>query len=268
MNNNKNNNIAYKIGKQNIFKVNENIYVTKNIDKLTETPRNNDNIYMFTQFFIHSDNKRNQELKYCLKENIKLNYFAKIYLMNEKIYSKDELGLNDSEMEKIEQIVIGERLQFGVLFFKISQLQLNGYIVFCNSDMFFDKTLLNVRKTSLSIEKSIYTLLRFEYLKEKKLGYCKLFNHPRSNSPRPDSQDVWIFHTNYSPNETIIETTQFEFGKPGCDNKITFIFAQNNYICYNEPWKIKTYHYHMTQIRNYTNKDVLPPPYLYVEPVL
>ena len=258
----------FKLGntKNNINNVNKQIYMTKNVDKLADNPHNSDNIYMFTQFFIHSDNKRNIELKYCLKENVKTNYFAKIYLMNERLYTKEELGLNETEMSMIQQIIIGERLEFGLLFFKVSQLKINGYIVFCNSDMFFDKTLLNVHRSSLSIKKGIYTLLRFEYLKEKKLGYCKLFNHPSTNAPRPDSQDVWIYHTNFSPNEAIIETTNFEFGMPGCDNKITLIFDQNNYVCYNEPWKVKTYHYHMSQIRNYSHKDILPPPYLYVEP--
>ena len=171
-------------------------------------------------------------------------------------------------MNNIEQIIVGERLRFGLLFFKITQLKIKGYIVVCNCDMFYDKTLLNIRRSCLSISKSVYTLLRFEYLKEKKLGYCKLFIHPRTNAPRNDSQDVWIFHTNFTPDETVIEQTDFEFGMPGCDNKITFIFSQNGYVCYNEPWKVKTYHYHMTQIRNYSHKDVMPPPYLFVEPIL
>ena len=245
---------------------NNQIFYSKNIDKLNDTPRNKDKIFLFYQFFIHSNNERNKELKYCLKKNINLNLFSKIFLLNERIFTKDELGLSDDEMEKIIQINIGERLKFSILFLKIKQLNLNGYIVFSNCDIFFDKTLSNLHKTGLSISKSFYSLLRFEFKNEKKLGYCKLFLHPKNNLPRPDSQDTWIFHTNFSPSNEIIQQSNFEFGKPGCDNKIIFILNQNGYTCFNEPWKIKTYHFHNTQIRNYNAHDLIPGPYLFLIP--
>ena len=64
----------------------------------------------------------------------------------------------------------------------------------------------------------------------------------------------------------MLEDANFEFGKPGCDNKISYIFSNNNYICYNEPLKIRTYHYHTTQVRNYNRNDIISGPYLLVAP--
>ena len=169
-------------------------------------------------------------------------------------------------MKKVTQINIGERLKFNVLFYKMRQLNLKGYLIFCNSDIFFDKTINNLRKSCLSIRKSVYTLLRFEYIKGNSLNECKLFKFIQNNQPRHDSQDTWIIHSNYIPDNNILEESNFEFGKPGCDNKISMIFANHKYVCYNEPLNVKTYHYHTTQIRNYSRKDIIPGPYLLVTP--
>ena len=60
-----------------------------------------DNIYLFSQFFVHKDEKRNEEIKFCLKKNVENKFIYKIILLNEKIYSEEELGVSS---EKILQI--------------------------------------------------------------------------------------------------------------------------------------------------------------------
>ena len=237
-------------------------YVQRNRDHLSSGNKNNDNIYLILQFFIHQDERRNKELKYCLKQNVNLGLFAKIYLLNERIYSQEETGLTADEFRKIKQINIGRRLRFINVFQRTKDLNLKGYVVFCNSDMFFDKTLLNVRRSVLSTESSLYALLRFDYNGQSKLSQCKLFG------PRYDSQDTWIFHTNFLPTKSIWKHTDFEFGRPGCDNRIIFVLDKHGYTCYNEPWNIKTYHYHTSAIRNYSVHDLVPGPYLALVPTL
>ena len=101
----------------------------------------------------------------------------------------------------------------------------------------------------------------------ERLETCKLFKYSDTNAPRPDSQDVWIYHTNNTPSTEIIRQTDFHFGKPGCDNRLVFILTKNKYVCYNVPWNVKTYHNHKTQLRNYSIKDLIPPPYLYIQPM-
>lgn len=234
-----------------------------NKDKLNSKPHNNDDIYLITQFFIHSNTERYNEIKYCLKENINLGLFKRIYLINERIYTKDELGLTEYEYKNVEQIIYnGERMKYSHAFNLVKQQKLNGYIVITNSDIFFDKTLKNIYKTCLSIKRSFYTQLRFEYTGEKRLAKCKIFG------PRPDSQDTWIYHTNYQPNENEIKKTDFMLGKPGCDNSIIYHLCKSDYAIYNEPYNIKTYHYHKTQIRNYNRTDLINPPYFRVKPNL
>jgi len=244
---------------KNIFTKYNDILLNENID--------NNDIYLIYQFFIHKNEKRNNEILYCLKQNIKLGLFKKIILLNERIYKKEELRLNDNEMINIQQINISERLKFNNIFNYSKILKLNGYIVFCNADIFFDETIKNLHRSSLSMTKSIYTLLRFEYTNEENLKECKLYSP--NNKPICDSQDTWIYHTNQLIiTNKLLEQTNFMFGKPGCDNKISYIFSSNGYKCINVPFNIKTYHYHLTNIRNYTKKERIKPPYLFCKPIL
>ena len=141
--------------------------------------------------------------------------------------------------------------------------------LFSSTSRNFAIFLSSKREPCLSETKSIYTLLRFEYNNTKPLQYSKLFIHPITGNPRSDSQDVWIYHTEQiNVNTPLVKDSNFLLGMPGCDNKITYVFMKNGYKCINAPWNVKTYHYHTTQIRNYTVKDVIPPPYVYVEPCL
>tara|TARA_B110000046_G_scaffold184347_1_gene222597 strand:+ start:963 stop:1730 length:768 start_codon:yes stop_codon:yes gene_type:complete len=248
-----------------IYRISDTAFITKNKDKLKKKPINKDNIYLVLQHFIHSNEERHKEIITCLQNNIKLGFFAKIIMLNERIYTSQELGINDEDMKIIKQININKRLTYADCFSQIKSMDIKGYIVIANSDIFFDKTITNVRKSCLSETKSMYTLLRFEYLDDTNLRNCKLFKYSNTNTPRNDSQDVWIYHTNYAPpTETVIQTN-INLGKPGCDNKLVYILTQNKYVCYNVPWNVKTYHYHKTQIRNYNSKDLIPPPYLYIE---
>lgn len=208
-----------------------------------------DDIYIFTQFYIPKEAKRIKEVNDTLKNNINNKFVTKVILLNERIYTPAELGLSDTS--KIEQIVIKDRLTY-TLFFQYAKA-FKGYLLLANSDIFFDETLENIYKTVLSSQKSCFTQLRFEYNK-------KLFG------PRSDSQDSWLFHSNHLPSPHIMYN--FQLGQPGCDNKITFWLLQNGYKIYNEPFRIKTYHMHMSEIRHYSNRDIIPGPYIHPVPLL
>ena len=48
--------------------------------KLTKQ-RCTDPVYIFSQFFIHKDETRNDEIKYCLKQNVENAYIKEIVLL-------------------------------------------------------------------------------------------------------------------------------------------------------------------------------------------
>lgn len=210
-----------------------------------------DNIYIFQQFYIPKDNNRKKEINECLKKNIKLKLVTKVVLLNEREYSRDEMDLSEVEFKKVQQIIISKRLRYNI-FFEIAH-KFKGYCLLANSDIFFDDSLVNIFRSPLYYERSCFTQLRIEHNK-------KLFG------PRSDSQDAWLFHSKHLILNT--EHSNFELGMPGCDNKITFILAMNNFQLYNEPFRIKTNHLHTSNIRGYSGKDVIPGPYLMVNPYM
>jgi hypothetical protein len=238
----------------------------KNMDTLNTNDFNQDNIYLFTQFYISPNKERYNEIKTCLKKNINLGVFSKIYLINERTYTKEELDLNDDEIKNIQQIVFdkGVRMKYMHPLGLIKAKQIYGYIVIANGDIFYDKSILNIRKSSISQIRSLYALLRFEYKleNENKLDDCKLFG------PRKDSQDTWIFHSKYLPNNNQIIRCNITLGKAGCDNAISYLFDQFGFKIFNEPYLVKTYHYHLSEIRTYSGLDKVSSPYLLLEPII
>ena len=218
----------------------------------------NDPIYLIQQYYIPTDKTRREEIQRCLMYNCNNNAIDKIILLNERIYSSKELGTNCA---KIEQVVINERLTYKKVFEYATELP-NCFILLSNSDIFFDLSIKRLRYSSMTQEKKIYTLLRYEYNGRTDLKKCPLFG------PRPDSQDSWIWHSKWKlPNNTR-NIFNINLGKPGCDNKLIYLLSVAGFSCYNEPLWIHSYHYHPSQIRGYTHQsnDTIPLPYIGIFP--
>ena len=216
---------------------------------------NNQPIHLFQQFFIHKDPERQKEIEFCLKKNVENKLIDKIYLLNERIYKEDELTISSN---KIIQKKIKTRLSYKKLFNYIHKKNINGYIVFSNSDIFLDDTIDNIRKTDFHKSKNFIGLLRYDYdIGSKK---SKIFG------PRFDSQDTWIIHTDHIPNKDLLDVFDFQFGQPGCDNKLIYLMKILGYKIYNIPKLIKTHHVHKSQKRDYSAKDLIPRPHIYIEP--
>lgn len=257
----KNNFVSIK--KHNNLSLIHNSPIIYNQFKLLDECYEKEPIYLITQFYISKHKERYNEIVFCLKRNINLGLFDKIYLINEREYTQREMQLTNEEYSKVQQVVYKrERMTYKHAFSLVNEKNLSGYIVISNSDIFFDSSLQNVYRTCLSQTRSFYTQLRHEYDGKQKLESCKLFG------PRSDSQDVWIYHTNHKPKDKLIQSSNFMLGKRGCDNSIVYHVVLDGYILYNQPRIIKCYHFHKTQIRTYNTKDKVPPPYIRVFPEL
>lgn len=211
-------------------------------------------IYVIYQYFIPLSDRRAIEYKYCLNQNVSNPYIHHIYLLNEKIYSTTELGVKS---DKITQINLNRRLSYKDVFEFVQSQNLNGYIVFMNADIFVNDTIQLLKKTRIHEEKIMLALLRYDMISNTQV---KIFG------PRPDSQDTWIFHSNFIPSEKERRVFNFNFGKPGCDNKFTYLCRILGYNVINCPDKIKTIHVHMSKERNYTAKDIIETPHFDIEP--
>jgi len=231
------------------------MYLSKSKRINTKENPDNQNIYLIYQFFVHKDKSRNQELQKCLRFNVENPFISKIYLLNEKIYNDNELGIKS---DKIEQRNIINRIKFKDIFEFVKNESLNGYIATCNADIFFDKSINNLRKSKMSKEKQLLAQLRFDYT-DKQLGKCKLFG------PRADSQDTWIWHSRFNPYKEK-KIFNIMFGKPGCDNKLIYLFNLVGFEVVNQPYFVKTYHIQKSEKRDYNSLKALPGPYMLKSP--
>ena len=233
----------------------ENLNTNKIIINSTDNydlKKNDDPIFLVLQYYIDKNPERQKEIEECLERNIKLKKFKKIFLLNEEIYNLEKLN------NTIKEINFKKRLTYQD-FFDFIKTQESGYYILCNSDIFFNETIENIRYGSLSEKKSIYMLTRYDYLNIEKSKEIMLNHHQISRS-----QDTWIIHNKFSPEKT--EYFNFNLGFLGCDNALVYIFNDLNYKIFNDPYKINTFHLHNTQIRNYNKNNIILKPYLGIQP--
>jgi hypothetical protein len=223
-----------------IFEKSESITLLEN--------KNNDKINLIYQFFKHSNKNRNIEIKRCLHINVKNQFIDNIYLLNEKIYTSKELGITS---DKINQFNINKRIEYKDIFQFVKDNKINGYIIFINADIFLNKTIDLIRYSDIHLKKKFIGLSRYDY---------SIFDEPKLFK-RYDSQDTWILHSNFNIQENQYKAFDFNFGMPGCDNKILYLMKILGYSIINDPLLIKTYHYHESEVRNYNRKDLIQNPY-------
>ena len=230
------------------------------------SPRSSDesivpgDIVLIQQYYIDKNAQRHAENKKCLFYNSHNDAITKIVLLNERMYSDEELGIKSS---KIVQVVTGKRLSYKDAMDHVSHNEINGYIILSNTDIFFDRSVTNVMRSGLATTRKMFCQLRFEYDGDTDLRKCRIFG------PRPDSQDTWIWHSNMKTTKAQRKILDIPLGTRGCDNKLAYLFNLLGFICHNEPHLIKTYHYHKSQIRNYSaDSKKAELPYYAIFPVL
>ena len=233
-------------------------------EPLNVSAANGEKIYLIYQYFTPKTQKRLEEMQICMKKNVQNNAFEKIFLLNERQYSREELGLKQYTHtiidRRVEQVVINNRLKFSDVFDFVAKKKLLGFVVVINSDIFFDETIRLLNKTDMHLHKSMLSLLRYEYR-----TYMLQLSDARLFGPRGDSQDTWIFHSDYNIKEEYRRAFNFYFGQPGCDNKLLYLYKTLGYKLYNDPQAVKSYHLHADVGRNY-NLQPLPTPYYIMMP--
>ena len=218
-----------------------------------------DDIHVFYQYYFDSNASRAEEIFECLKMNANNKYIHKIHLLNEQIYTQQELKLTNIQMEKIVQTNIGKRLEYRDVFKYIEEQEIIGYHVIINSDIMLDGSIGNLYVSDIHSHKKMFALLRYE-LNKKDPSKSQLFGF------RFDSQDTWIFHSNFPIGKDQQKIFNFQFGKPGCDNKMIYLMNILGYEVINDPSFIKTYHNHASQVRRYKKEDVISKPWGVIVP--
>jgi hypothetical protein len=168
---------------------------------------------------------RKKEIDFCLRQNL-LNPYLNVIIV-------------ESEAKP----------RYDDMFHKLNGLTDPDDInIICNSDIFFDES-IQLAEQFLR-QRDVYALTRWDYVNAQNI---KFFD-------RRDSQDTWIWKGKM---EHIVGN--FTLGKRGCDNRIAHEFKDAGYRVLNPSRSIKTYHVHTSNVRNYTQNDVVHGPYLHVD---
>jgi hypothetical protein len=201
-------------------------------------------IWLVTQYFRHSDEARATEIIECLRRNTECADISSIRLLTERDYSHDWRSF---QSPKINQIVIQKRLTYAhFLQYVKERVPKNTIVILANADIFFED-LSDVWRTPL--KNAMLALLRWD---------VTLDSDPELFGPRADSQDSWIvLSDSIKDSKWTYEPFDIQLGQPGCDNIFAGRMLQNHFVLYNPSLTIKSYHLHLTKIRNYTPEDAL-----------
>lgn len=121
--------------------------------------------------------------------------------------------------------------------------------IICNADIFFDDT---IKLVTTIPHHMVYALGRWDWHANRGPDFI----HPDIN------QDVWVVRGPISE-----VSGDFMIGKPGSSGKIAWEFDKAGYHVRNLGGTIKSYHVHDSGIRNHSEEERIPGPYLNVEPL-
>ena len=225
-----------KIRNYSLFINNYNLF-EDTFNKIINAYTNSLNINLYVSYYKDCNELRCKELDLCLKINCNNKLFNKIIIINE---TEQPIEFINNLDERIIVINNKKRQTFYEFFNIANQYSDENTInILCNSDMIIGE---NFDKINLKNDE-IFFLERYEV--------DSMINYSKSNSY---GSDTWIWKGLFNSK---LEIGKYFMGVPCCDYKLTYEFYKNNYKLKNPSVDLKTYHIHITNIRNFTVKDTL-----------
>lgn len=221
-------------------------------------------VNLFINYYIDSSLERQNELDVCVIANLNNKQIdtVKILLSDRHLIALNDLtkNLDIHNQLKLETIVFEGRPTYND-YFKLTEEHPNGINIISNTDMIMDAPSIK-RLKGWEWGNNCLALSRWDFINND-LVYNQTIHFNRA-----DSQDVWMVKGAFPQ----IERITFGLGVAGCDNSIANHLS-NHYQVLNPSLDIKTYHYHLSQVRNYTNVnglaiDRVPPPYKLLTPIV
>jgi hypothetical protein len=219
---------------------------------------------LFINYYVDSSKERQEELDVCVIANIENPQIDTLTIL---LSDKDLISLNDLTKDldvenqlKIDTIVFEGRPTYND-YFKLTEAYPKDINIIANTDMIMDSLSIK-RLKGWEWGNNCLALSRWDFINNTcRYADATLFN-------RPDSQDVWMKKGAFRQ----INEVYFGLGVAGCDNSIAHHLSKY-YNVINPSLDIKTYHYHLSQVRNYTNVNGIAitriePPYQLVTPTL
>jgi len=194
-------------------------------------------INLFFPYYQCGDDERQAEIDLCLKHNIENK------LIDRLIVYIDDHSILPFESDKVTVIDAVERLTYKKWIELSSSLDLIGYSLLCNSDIYFDNSLEDIYRI-FSEDQVFLALSRWD-----------LCGQDAQVHPNPHwSQDVWGFECGQTFSEPMLKSLDFSLGVPRCDNKVSYCFFVQGWHLSNPCHLVKSIHVHEQEFRSYDKK--------------
>ena len=218
---------------------------------------------LIVNYYIDKNPERSSELDFCILENVKNYHLTKILIISSQSHFEHLMRICPEEYKaKIIPVIEDKRPTYNDYFLLIRKnfSELDNINVISNLDVILPAESL-LYSTFYLTGNTCLALSRWDVQDRNTYQETSvLFD-------RPDSQDTWIFKGSV---QNIIGA-DFTLGVAGCDNSIAHLLENSGYDVKNPSRTIKTYHLHLTNIRNYTDLSGqaiyrVPPPYKLIHP--
>lgn len=222
--------------------------VEESISKINDYIPSKVNVYY--NHYAPKEDVRKKEMGYCLDKLTNSENIDNLYLI---ISNEDYKKYKNPNPDKIKVIISDERPTYRYVFDLIdSKTGINDYNITLNSDCYIEES--SYKFLSYLKRVDCWALTRWNIINEKMDLKFK---------DRKFSQDCWIIKGN--PKK--INDINFNFGKPGCDNRIAYKLKKGGYNIYNPSIDFRVIHYHVCDIRNYTHEDRVKGGYIFLDPI-
>ena len=211
-------------------------------------------LYFITQYYECPKPRRAQEIVRSLKKNAESKYIDHIVLLNEE---RLEIPVKS---EKIEQRVIGHRLNFRTVFKHIyEKIPKGALVVIANSDIYLDDSWRLL--WSVSMRDKFLSLLRWDEVDGGAVP-------PVLFGPRSDSQDTWVISSDSVQERSWNwDDLDIPFGQNGCDNAINAEMLKKRFAVTNPCMSLITTHVHESGYRTYEPTNIISKPiFMYLKP--
>lgn len=192
---------------------------------------------------------------------MKINLFVNYYQdkSSERQKEIDHCFIQNYKNKLIDVVIIEgqDRILFSHFFRMANKMTgSNDINIIANSDIFFDES---IQLTKHLESNEAWCLTRWDLQSNLQTSSAVFMG-------RADSQDSFIWRGRVS--DEVIKDSEFVLGFRGSDNRICRIFHDHGYKVSNPSKTIKSYHNHITGLRNYdqSSKFLFPGPYLPVHP--
>lgn len=217
-------------------------------------------VNFITNYFIDANSERQKELDFCIITNACNRLIDSISIIVTEAqfpFLKEVIKENKLDENKFSIFIHEDRPTYND-HFKITAVFTDSINVIANLDIILTPdNAIELKVFYCNKNNKILALSRWDINKEKEIESAVHLNNYWS-------QDTWVCYGKMK----LLPEANFCLGKPGCDNKIAWVLEKNGYEVYNPSIDIKTFHYHITNVRNYKwdNSDTIPGPYLLLTP--